>query len=886
MLATLFWTALALAGPISSPNITLETGILTRTLSLEDGILRTTAIRPKGSTNLVRPDALVSEFTLKLMDGTTLSSPNYRVAQRQSSQDNKTLREILELVPLHSSHPRLRIEYAANQGDPFIRKRIEVSGSVPVDELAVESLPIEGPSELGGFGQPAFIAERWFAGLEHPGGTNTACAGRLECVHVTGRDRFTSPFAVIGYAHLPDEELGDAFERYLATLRRPAKPRLQFNTWFDARGCQVEPARMMATYQALERKLLVPHGLTLDDFVLDHGFENPSSLWLPSRSWPEGLAPFSRWLETKGSGLGLWLPLNGHKLDLAWGERQRYERSDHLKGSYCLAGPRYHAALREALSARIADGNLGYLKHDFNFLACQVPGHGHLPTDRHGRAANLEAQIELLQLERRLRPEIALNLTSGIWPSPWWLMHADFLWMGGSDYALDRSLPHEGTRQAETTFRDGTLYRVLRIDRAQVPPAALMTHGLIRGRHEASNPGETAREWSDHVVWFLGRGTLLQELYLSPDLMPEDFWPILGHALRWARANAAVLAHTRMIGGDPTRGAVYGYVHWSGDKGIYCLRNPGPREESFPLKVIGRPTSLPAVAQWHPIVVYPRREKLAPMTRSSADRTLPLAPRSVTIVELYATPPGVLADVPIGRFELDETDGLGTLTILTRPGTPEVRQSEPMRGDRKFRSGAFVTAAGPVAARAIQVLTEPDWGAWVSLRAAATPVAPIPARVPRSPTWDLATYPLPTDPNSSFTLAAFLPPSPLFPERARLTATLVEQTPLATEKSFPLSAATSVPDWPLAPDARVSVSQSVLLDDVVLTRRRSTAESLAWAALLGLAPIGLARWAAVGLLPALPRWAREGAFIATLAVLGVLYRVTPLGMALARALHE
>ena len=227
----------------------------------------------------------------------------------------------------------------------------------------------------------------------------------------------------------------------------------------------------------------------------------------------------ARELGTLRHAPGLWLPLNGHLLNTSWGAAQGWERSDHRKRYYCLAGPNYNSALRHQLRQLLGEGNLAFFKHDFNFLDCSCPGHGHLNSAVHGREANVQAQLELLAFERAAKPDLRLAVTSNVWPSPWWLMHADSIWMGGADHAEDWRSPVWSRREAEMTYRDTRLYRLLRIDRAQVPVAALMTHGLIRGRYAGIDPQETLQEWTDYVMMFFGRGTQLCELYLSPELM-------------------------------------------------------------------------------------------------------------------------------------------------------------------------------------------------------------------------------------------------------------------------------------------------------------------------------------------------------------------------------
>ena len=137
--------------------------------------------------------------------------------------------------------------------------------------------------------------------------------------------------------------------------------------------------------------------------------------------------------------MGIWIALNGYSQNIDWGvangylEAQRNEWFTRFKRYYSLTDPNYNADLREALAKIIADGDLSYFKHDFNEMCDVGEGRGHLPTDRHGHEANVDAMIDLLAFERECQSDIYQNMTNWIWFSPWWLMHNDCLWMMGSD---------------------------------------------------------------------------------------------------------------------------------------------------------------------------------------------------------------------------------------------------------------------------------------------------------------------------------------------------------------------------------------------------------------------------------------------------------------------
>jgi hypothetical protein len=90
---------------------------------------------------------------------------------------------------------------------------------------------------------------------------------------------------------------------------------------------------------------------------------------------------------------------------------------------------------------------------------------------------------------------------------------------------------------------------------------------------------------ADEIWTFLGSGTNLQELYISPHLLTKEMWDELAAAAKWSRANVDVLVDTHWIGGNPGNGEVYGWASWQPRKGIVVLRNPSDRSQSYALEL-------------------------------------------------------------------------------------------------------------------------------------------------------------------------------------------------------------------------------------------------------------------------------------------------------------
>lgn len=192
------------------------------------------------------------------------------------------------------------------------------------------------------------------------------------------------------------------------------------------------------------------------------------------------------------------------------------------------------------------------------------------------------AAIQLIRDLRQAEPGIFINLTTGTWPSPFWLQHADSIWRGGYD--------HEFTgvgsdRQKWITYRDAQTYQNV-VQRAPLfPLSSLMLHGIIYAKHARQLNTDPNDDLRDEILTAFGCGTHLQEMYISPELLTEKNWDDLASSARWARMNAATLRDTHWVGGDPAKLQVYGWASWSPEKGILVLRNPADKAQEFDIDV-------------------------------------------------------------------------------------------------------------------------------------------------------------------------------------------------------------------------------------------------------------------------------------------------------------
>jgi hypothetical protein len=444
--------------------------------------------------------------------------------------------------------------------------------------------PNSGPP---GLGQPVF-GPGFFAGVEHPGAENLVTdrgwRGALEYAVPLGPSAVVTPPAVVGAGDL------DSFWDHL-DRRRPHPPRLTVltNDWYHLGAPGLHSEARVGEEAAGFRAVSAGTGLTFDFHCLDDGWDGEwdpaTGLWgrlAPARfrGGPEALAR-----AVAPARLGLWVsPFGGYDARQAervtWGaSRCGYEVEEGAR-LLCPAGDRYGEHLGQALSAWTAEG-VGYWKLDGVRFSCADASHGHAVGGAGGRTGQIDRFTALLDRVRQARPDVVLAFTSGSHPSPWWLLHADFLWRGGLD---DAEVAGAGSRLDRfATYIDTCLHAYRH---CAVPVSAMVTFSVVESAARSYRDPELGLEaWARHCWLTVGRGTLHHDLYVDPGALHDDEWRVLARALAWARRHEAVLARSRMVLGSPGEGQVYGFAARRNGSATVCLRNPAAEAASFDVRL-------------------------------------------------------------------------------------------------------------------------------------------------------------------------------------------------------------------------------------------------------------------------------------------------------------
>lgn len=598
---------------IQENTIVLQNAMLTATWSSADGKLRGASF---AGDSMLAPVPLPPDvFALVLDDGSTVNASSMQIVQPPRFEDLQPDAQAAQLeqhfagkrviVGLEDPVSKLAVTWSATlrEGDNYLRQEIFISSAkdAPIREVRLFDFKLPSAQVIGTVKGSPVTAGSLFLGFEHPLSQCTAeqeqvrCSIKRELPLKAGQALIYS--SVIGVA--PAGQMRRGFLNYVERERaHPYRPFLHYNSWFDiGYGNRYGQAAALDAINAIGKELHVKREVKLDSFLFDDGWDDPRSLWSFDSGFPDGFTPIKAAAAQYGAGPGIWLsPWGGYdkaKVQrMKYGAKQGFEMN---KGGFALSGPQYFARFHDVTLVFIQKYGINQFKID---------GTGNVNSVFSGSAfdSDFHAAISLIGEWRRMKPDVFVNLTTGTYPSPFWLGYADSIWRGGDD----SNFAGVGSwRERWITYRDADTYAGIVKKGPLFPLNSLMLHGIIYARHAQHLNNDPNHAFTHEVHDYFGSGTQLQELYISHSLLSADNWDVLAEAANWSRRNATVLADTHWIGGDPAKLEVYGWAAWSAERGIITLRNPSNRPQSFSLDVVqafelpaGAPKNFSAHSPW------------------------------------------------------------------------------------------------------------------------------------------------------------------------------------------------------------------------------------------------------------------------------------------------
>ena len=629
---------------LAPDSISLSNDLVAATWAIGGGTLRAREILDRASSDrLTLPERA---FALTLADGSVLASTDLRIVSGPTTETlapRATAARLAERVPgrrvmlvLEDPARRLRATWRAElrDGSRYLRQEITfqpLGGPLGVREIALVDLQARGATVSGTVkGSPIAIG-RWYLGFEHPLSQSSVEAGHVRCVLPRELPlRAESPVSLSSVVGVTRP--GQLRRDFLAYVERerahPYRTFLHYNSWYDiGYFSKYSEPEALAVIEAFGTALVKQRGVVLDSFLFDDGWDDPRTLWGFSPGFPDGFARVRETAARFGAAPGVWLsPWGGYgqpkKDRLEYGRQQGFETNE---GGFALSGPKYYARFRDTCVRMVREYGVNQFKFDGTGNASRaIPGSTF--------DSDFDAAIHLIEELRAQKPDIYINLTTGTYPSPFWLRYADSIWRGGEDHEF----AGVGTdRQQWITYRDGDTHEHVVQRGALYPLNSLMLHGMIYARHAKKLDIDPFRDFTAEIQSYFGTGTQLQEMYVTPVLTSHE-WDTLAEAARWSRANAATLVDTHWIGGDPKALEPYGWASWSPERAIITLRNPSDRPQRFPLDVAhalelpeGAPRAYTARSPW----TRDANRPTIPL-HAGTERPIDLAPFEVVTLEM------------------------------------------------------------------------------------------------------------------------------------------------------------------------------------------------------------------------------------------------------------
>ena len=637
--ALVFCAVAALAQPTPSGPV-ITSPHLTVALHTADGKFSGLSVHSLLSSQSIE---LPNAFAVTFQDGTTANSSSLRLIRPlytekvEAEMDSPVTAE-------HTVGGRTCAEFADEKqaanyrwcllmrtGGEYFRQFLTIrAGQVglPIAEVRLLDFQDAGAHVSGAVKGSPIVDGGIFFGFEHPlsiaevkDGHATASIKRVLPLRAGQSVTYSS---VIGVAAAG--QMRRAFLAYIEAERpRPYAPFLHYNSWFDLGfGNDYDEAGAIDRVNAFGQELAVKRHVRLDSYLFDDGWDDPKTLWGFHKGFPQGFTNVSAAAQKYNAHIGVWFsPWGGYwkKKDarIAYGRQNNYEI---VKGGFALSGPRYYARFEQTCLEMIDKYGVNQFKFDGTGNADSVFPGSEFDSD-------FDAAIHLIGTLRDHQPSTFINLTTGTYPSPFWLFYADSIWRGGDD----DDFAGVGTdRERWITYRDADTYRHIVLGGPLYPLNSLMLHGLIFAKQAEKLSTDPGDDFPREVQSYFGSGTQLQEMYITPALLSEKNWDFLAKAARWARTRSAILKDTHWLGGDPAKLAVYGWAAWSREGWVITLRNPSDKPQDFSLDLAAA-LELPAGAPTSYTAADPFTTDAPLKIEAARPATIHLTPFEVTTLE-------------------------------------------------------------------------------------------------------------------------------------------------------------------------------------------------------------------------------------------------------------
>lgn len=574
------------------------------------------------------------EFRLRLSEGTdstgtdrVLNNRDFIYQNRQSIADDNG-RSLIVHLKGKDGIVGLKIHYQLNNDEPFLRKRLTINflkdiclERIDVDVLEIDDAwqpyKVKAINARGkwspGLGQPLFTRKTaTFWGVEFPAADNHVEDKTMICGYLNGRkwkagSTHISYTSILGVGDDP-AFISDSFLDHINQTRiRPLRLQIQYNSWFDfAQG--VNKNNFKKSIEMIHNELVNKRkNKALKAYVIDSGWQDKShkadwtkKTWTVNKKFDPDFKTSLDSTRQADSSLGVWVSpgcLFGVEPMV---EKYRKAGFEALDPWMSIAGPKYMGLLKKRL-VELTSMGITYFKLDgifghLNKRNFELEGHKYgLPSipqlidetfkpdslrlndhkfdelKIYYLTAGAEKLIDMFAAMAEVNPDVYIVISNGAWLSPWWLYHADSVWMINAGDAAKGS-----NRTRELTYRDGVYHEIYAIENTQFPMNALFNH-----EPKKVKTGESDDVFRKYLYLNISRGTGFIELYIKTYLLSQSDWDVLSEGLHWSYAVFPAFTHARMHGGNPRKNEVYGYAGFTSELGYLSIHNPARETRNY-----------------------------------------------------------------------------------------------------------------------------------------------------------------------------------------------------------------------------------------------------------------------------------------------------------------
>ena len=591
----------AMIKKLNDSHIVLENNVIRMELVNDGKNINLQGLNDKRTHEELKPSSSVL-FELILQDSTVITSDDFRTVNSPVVSDLKGNSKAIVYAErlagkkysadLENKEKGISVIWEADlrDGSNYVRQifKFKSDGKNRISRITLVKVPVKTGIKKEGVvdGSPIVYNNMFFA-IEHPMSQTEVSKESMSSyiMQLTPVSYTKSVTYSTVWGTTPPGQLRRGFLYYIERERsNHYHQMLHYNSWYDISWNNVK----FTENQALDRmkmyrdSLIIKRHVQLNAFLFDDGWDDNRTLWrFNLEGFPNGFTRLREFADSCKSSVGVWMsPFGGYGLAkekrLEYGKNQNPPFETNANG-FTLAGTVYYNRFLEVTKKFLKDYNISMFKFDGVGPGNNAYGAGIAYNN------DVEAFLCLLKDLKVAKPDLYFDLTSGTWPSPYWLMYGDNIWRSGKDF----NRTGEGSdQQRAITYRDAIIYKNVVKKAPLYPLNALMNGGIIIAEHGVTNKVSlNDKDISDDIWSFFASGVNLQELYINPHYLNSANWDCLAKASNWARENESILADVHWIGGDPAQGEIYGYAAWRNGKAVMSLRNPSKVEKTFEVNV-------------------------------------------------------------------------------------------------------------------------------------------------------------------------------------------------------------------------------------------------------------------------------------------------------------